>query len=140
MIAFGQNTPQKLDNVFVPTTLSGSSMGALVPSASLAETTQAIKVRDWEAVYLNLIMTSGDSTNLLVQCAPSGDGITYGAYATLDSLVNTTNNVKESKSIILPSKYSGLNSVKFIVKGQAHGGYSVNPSGAVRVQIVKKQQ
>lgn len=138
---YAQGSPQTLDNVFTPSTLSaGTSMASRTVSASLADTTQTIKVRDWEAVYLNLITLTGDSTNLLVQAAPSGDGINFGAYQTLDSLVNTTDGVKESKAILLPSKFQGLHSVRFIVKGQSHGKYSANPSGTVQVQIKRKQQ
>ena len=131
------NSPNP-DVVFIPRTLSaGTLMSARTDAAALDDTTQAIRVGGFSAVYIHIVTATNDSASVVLSYAPSRDGSTFGAYTTFDSL-STTGTVGANKAFALPAGGLGAEFVRIRVKGSVSAVHSVNPATTVTTIIRKK--
>jgi len=105
-------------------------------ATTLSDTTAAIKIRGYSDVFVVLKTAANDSVGLQVQYALSADGINFGAYATLDSLVST-GVLNVPKVMRISDAAHGAYSMKLRVYSPAWAANSAAPVATVTTQIVR---
>lgn len=136
--AFAQSVGPVYD-VFTPKTLyAGTSMSARTASTTLDDTTRALVVRGYAAVYVGFETAANDSAALYLSYRTSKDGTNFNAagFTSIDSL-KFTSGTGTLKYMALPTAALGAYAVQFRVQGQAWGAYSSNPSTTVTTKVVR---
>jgi hypothetical protein len=139
-VAMAQNTTlTHYSDVYTPSTLyAGTSMSARALSTSFSDTTKAVVVRGYAAVYLGIETSANDSGRVLVGYRMSKDGVNFvGGFTAMDSLT-TTGTVGVVKYFALPSAALGAYAVQFRAYGNADiARYSGSPSTLAAFKVIR---
>jgi len=125
-------------DVFKPSTnYAGTLMSLRSVTTAYDDTTKAIFTRGFGAVYVSLQSSANDSIRVLVSYAASEDGVVYGSFIAVDSLISISG-VGTVKFIPLPAAALGAYSVKVRVRGNSDVvTYSDSPTTKLTTKIVK---
>lgn len=129
---------QQQPEIFSPIGLTNgtSLIGRSVVATTLSDTTAPIKIRGYADVFIVFKTAANDSVGIQLAGAFSADGVNYGAYTALDSMV-ATGTVINSQSYRLTDKYHGFYSMKLRVYSPAWAANSAAPVATVTTQIVR---
>ena len=92
-IAFSQNQPQQVDNVFTPKKFYGggvtldSLMTTKIANISTQDTTQPVVLAGWADAFVVVEQATGTAGGLIVKAQGSMDGVAFGTnLVTVDSI------------------------------------------------------
>jgi len=137
-VASAQRYGERFDK-YTPSQLDGAgSMSALSMAAALDDTTKEVDTRGYSYVGL-LVTPSSDSVAVVVSYQGSRDGVTYGSFVTIDSLISRTTAVTEPKGFALPSAGLAFPFVRFRVDASTGaGGFGADPTPTINCEVIRR--